>query len=87
MAGRNMNSERTEEKSDNLDSKSFRMIKRSILTNSEEIQLMKERMIEVENQFLGRIAGMQEGLGIVSRLCEMMEAKIGELLEKNQDQK
>ena len=58
MAARNMNSDRTEEKSDNLDSRSFKMIKRSILTNSEEIELMKERMIEVENEYLGRIAGV-----------------------------
>ena len=58
MAARNMNIDRTEEKSDHLDSRSFKMIKRSILTNSEEIELMKERMIEVENEYLGKIAGV-----------------------------
>jgi hypothetical protein len=61
-----------------LDSKSFAMIKKSILLNSEEMQHMREKMIELEKEFIERVMGIEEGVAILTRLSQIMESKISQ---------
>ena len=53
------------------------MIKQSILFNSQEIDHMKEQMIELEKIFIEKIMGIEEGVGILTRLTQVLTSKIG----------
>lgn len=67
-----------EVRENSLDSKSFGMIKRSILINSQEIEEMRERVKELERDFAVRIGGLEEGVQILTRVTQMVQGKMEE---------
>jgi hypothetical protein len=62
-----------------LDVKSFRMIKQSILLNSDEIDHVKAKLIELEKTVIEKVMSIEEGVAILARLTQT----IGDKFHKN----
>lgn len=59
-----------------MDVKSFRMIKRSILLNSDEIDHVKAKLIELEKTVIEKVMNIEEGVAILARLTQTISEKI-----------